>query len=432
MTTTNRRCDRAELRQPPRVSVRFPTWPVILFTLILRADFEPSAWKFRRPLPIPTPAPIATLAIDRAIYTRSQPTLADLRVLNGAEETPYVLERMSGSDRRAEVPSRITNQGVTDSGDLEITIDAGVSRHNGVRISTRRTNFRQRVAISTSDDGVHWTRIRDHAFIFDFTADGRQVSILNVPYPPSTRRYLRLTIYQWTDPKAVDQLWLTMEQTQPPVRDLVAALAANPVEDPKTQSSLYTWDLGDAGVPHDQLSVDVTTPAFDRAAAIESSRDGADWSQLAAGVLSRFGKEQSLTLDFPSSRDRYLRLRIYNRDDRPLAVKSATLTAIRTRLLFKPAAGATYWLYYGNLEARAPSYDLPALLARETPGAEIPIAPGPAEPNPAYREKLPPPKPWSEQHPAILYVTLALAVLGMGIITIRFLRKAAAETPLPS
>jgi hypothetical protein len=247
--------------------------------------------------------------------------------------------------------------------------------------------------------------------------------VLYVGYPVSTRRYVRVTIYGWKDPKAVTECRVTIEEDKPPVRDTMASLKPQPVDDSKTQSTVYTWDLGARGIPHDQLLLDVDTPAFQRAAAVESSADGNDWSALGLGVLSKFAGEQSLRLDFPENHQQYLRLRVYNRDDRPLAVKSATLSVIRTRVKFKPTAGA-YALYYGNPEAHAPSYDLRDLLAREAPGPETAITLGAEEPNASYREKPPPTKPWSEQHPGILYVTLALAVAGMGTVTVRFLKKA--------
>jgi hypothetical protein len=394
---------------------------------LLKADFQPSAWKYRRPVPIDQGAQVVVLHADRGLYIHSQPGLADLRVVSGQDEVPYVLERMSGSRRREEVSSQVIDQGVTSSGDLELTVDVGAGhRHNGIRLSTPRTNFRQRVGIATSDDGRRWTRVRDDGYIFDFSQDGRQVSVLRAGYPVSSRRYVRVTVHGWNDPKAVTECWVTIEESQAPVRDVMASLQAEPQQDPKTQSTVYTWDLGVSGIPPDELSLDVDTPAFQRAASVETSRDGKEWCALGVGVVSRFAKEQSLTLDFSESHDPYLRLRIYNRDDRPLAVKAATLSVVRTRVKFKPAAGASYWLYYGDAEARAPSYDLRDLLAREDPSPEITRAAGAEERNPYYREKPPPRKPWSEQHPAVLYITLALAVVGMGTVTVRFLKKAAA------
>jgi hypothetical protein len=208
----------------------------------------------------------------------------------------------------------------------------------------------------------------------------------------------------------------------------MATLKADPRQEAKTQSTLYTWDLGLSGIPYDELSLDVDTPAFQRAATVEASPDGQDWQRLGDGVVSRFGNEESLTVEVPETHERYLRLRIYNRDDQPVAVKTATLSVVRSHVKFKPVAGGSYWLYYGSPDAHAPSYDLRDQLAREGPVPEATILAGPEEPNPAYRERPAPPKPWSEQHPGLLYITLALAVVSMGVITVRFLRKASAAS----
>ena len=85
--------------------------------LLLHADFQPSSWKYRRPLPAGTEAPIEVVNIDRGIYVGAQPGLDDLRIVNGQGEVPYVLERISGSRQRTEVASNEPiNQGVTASG----------------------------------------------------------------------------------------------------------------------------------------------------------------------------------------------------------------------------------------------------------------------------------------------------------------------------
>src|SRR5581483_7112727 len=219
--------------------------------LMLLADFEPSRWLFRRPLPIDGTAPFATFNIDRTIYVASRPDLADLRVVSGADEVPYVLEKMSGAQRDEQVAAQILDQGVTPSGDLELTADAGAERvHNGITLATSKTNFRQRVAIAASDDRRRWTRIRDDGYIFDFSQDGRQISAMHVSYPRSSRRYLRVTIFGWKDPKAITGCFVSMRDDEAAVRDTMASLHTNAELDAKTQSSVYTWDLGGQGIPH--------------------------------------------------------------------------------------------------------------------------------------------------------------------------------------
>jgi hypothetical protein len=400
---------------------------LLLCALLLEADFQPSRWKYRRPLTVDPAVPIVVVNLDRSTYIHSQADLSDLRVVRGQDEVPYVMEKMSGALTRKDLSRDVVDQGVTSSRGLELIVDVGAGhRHNGIRLSTPRTNFRQRVGIATSDDGRRWTRIRDDGYIFDFSGENRQVSVLAIGYPVSTRRYVRVTVYGWNDPKAVTACHVTIEDDKPPVRDTMASLEAKPQQDSKTQSTVYTWDLGVSGIPYDHLALDIDTPEFQRAAAVESSADGQDWSALGQGVLSKVAQEESLNLDFTESHQRYLRLRIYNRDDKALVVKSATLSVIRTRLKFKPAGGGPYLLYFGNAEAHTPSYDLTDLLARETPAPEITIVAGTEEPNPDYRDKPPPARPWSEKHPEILYVILVLAVIGMGIVTVRFLKKARA------
>ena len=68
------------------------------------------------------------------------------------------------------------------------------------------------------------------------------------------------------------------------------------------------------------------------------------------------------------SRERYLRVRVYHADDKPLVIGSIAAQAILRRVIF-PVSGSgsgDYWLYYGNPNARAPGYDLPMILAKSS------------------------------------------------------------------
>lgn len=400
--------------------------------LLLRAEFIPSNWQYRRPLLVDSSAQEAVFTVDRTIYLHSQPELGDLRIVeeHGQEhaEVPYVLETRAGSHKRTESLGDVVNTEVTASGDLELTVDSGGhSRHNGLRITTAKTNFRQKASVSTSDDGRHWTLVRDSAYIFDFHNDGRAVSILDLSYPTSLRRYVRLTVRGWQDPRAITACWLALEEDEAPARDEIASLAVSPTQDEKTQSTVFDWDLGTAGIPYDALTVVVDTPEFQRAAALETSVDQKVWSNLGQGVLSRFRNEQFLKLTFTQNSDRYLRLRIFNRDDRPLTVQAATLSATRRRVKFRHRGKDPYWIYYGNTDAHRPAYDL-AEVMEHSPGSNVAtLSLGQEERNPAYLPKAQPLKPWSERHPGFLYLTLALAIVTMGAITVCFFKKVSAD-----
>jgi hypothetical protein len=87
------------------------------------------------------------------------------------------------------------------------------------------------------------------------------------------------------------------------------------------------------------------------------------------------------------------------------------------------AGAGPFYLLIGNPEAKTPAYDLAAVLAREAPQPEVrAVLLAPAA-NPGYRPPPLPVKPWSERYPQLLYGTLAVAILVMGYVTVRFLFK---------
>ena len=124
-----------------------------------------------------------------------------------------------------------------------------------------------------------------------------------------------------------------------------------------------------------------------------------------------------------TGRERVLRLRIRNRNDRPLAIRGATAFVPVERLVFEARPGSQYRLRYGDLRLSAPTYDLartagdPALFAaRAQPAAllapqAMPVAP-------------PAPPPWTERSPLLLWMGLVAVVTALGAVTWRALRTA--------
>jgi hypothetical protein len=148
------------------------------------------------------------------------------------------------------------------------------------------------------------------------------------------------------------------------------------------------------------------------------------WRYLGEAALYRYDLEgeprEALRLDV-CGRERVLRLRIRNRDDAALRVTRVVVLTPVERLAFEAAAGRTYALQYGDPAAGTPAYDLartagdPALWAARAQEARLTGAA--AVPRPA-----PPPPPWTERHPSLLWGGLALIVAGLGTVTWRALR----------
>lgn len=387
-----------------------------------RADFDAAHWQFRRRLAIANPAPIVSLRVDAPLYRGSRAQLRDLRILRDGVEVPYLIRILSGSEEQRERRPALLNKSAVPGTGLQATLDLGARVvHNRLRIATSQKNFKQRVRIETSDDDRNWAVAREDGYIFDFSQGDRRVSVLTVDYPAATRRFVRLTIFGWSNPDYLDSAWLTYSRSTPGTLDLLATVTPSAADDSKAQTTVLTADIGFSGLPHDRVELEIAPGLFYRTGEVESASDAKNWVFVGQGVVSRTADRESLWLTFPEQWDRYLRLRIFNHDNPPLAAARLRLYTYRRVIEFPAETAGQYRLYYGNADAKQPAYDFAQTMPAQAKAVEATA--GDDEPNPAYQPPKPPQKPWSDRHPQVLYGVLLAAIVVMGFLAIRFLLK---------
>jgi len=392
------------------------------------ADFKLSDWQYRKKIPVRAGAAISALYVDRQVFAKSREDLADLRIVRWTEEVPYAITQMAGTGEVREAPAEVLDR-VATSGSVQFVVGllGETARHSRITLSTSETNFRKKVKIEASPDRKNWSLLRKEAYIFDFTYEAQHASIRWIEYPVSTRRYLRVTVEGWKDPAVLTGATVSLADERPAVRQTVQEFAMpTAVEDTTAKAAAYVLDFGEDGIPKDQLRIEISgSSMFHRAADVEVSNDTQRWTPLSRGVIYRIPDEQSLWLTMPDTRQRYLRVRIFHGDDKPLTVRSITAESLLRRVTFPTVVGSEYWIYYGNTNAQMPVYDLPKVLAPSALTAPT-INAGVEEINPAYVAPAGPVKPFSDRYPQLLYAILALAVLAIGYATVRFLQRLSA------
>ena len=392
----------------------------------LAAGLDTTRWQYQAPIQFSQRSKgIASARFTRDIYVHSRPDLADLRVVRGGEEVPYLIEARRGATENSEFEPVVLDRSVVPARGLQLTLDLGAHpKHTRVRITTGETNFRQKVRIETSNDNRAWALVRSDGYIFDFSQGDRHVAVLSVDYPTSTMRYVRVTISGWTKTDAARQVWSAYHRERPAEREIMDTITPQRSEDRDTKASILLLDLKQAGVSYDRIRLETGGVPFYRAAELETGTDSKTWHFAASGTIYQTAIESSPALAFGERHDRYLRLRIFNGDDRPIPVKNVMVESTVRLLKFALESGAeNILLLTGNPDAKAPSYDFAAVVAREAPQPEVTATMLASSTNPDYRTPPPPVKPWSERYPQLLYATLALAIVGMGYVTIRFLLK---------
>jgi hypothetical protein len=122
---------------------------------------------------------------------------------------------------------------------------------------------------------------------------------------------------------------------------------------------------------------------------------------------------------------RYWRVEILNGNDSPLVNVQLSASMVPRLVLFRPAAGHSYRLAYGNEKAPPPQYDLERTLHVSAAEEAFPDTLANEEENNAYQD----PRPFSERHPALLWTALALAAVALGYTALRTMRT---PPPAPS
>ena len=92
------------------------------------------------------------------------------------------------------------------------------------------------------------------------------------------------------------------------------------------------------------------------------------------------------------------------------------------RIYFDFDAGGRPWVYCGDEKLSAPEYDYAKLFQKD---ARVePIALDPEVNNAAYVPR-PDDRPWSDQHPALLWVAILAAVVILGAVAMHSLKTSA-------
>jgi hypothetical protein len=379
---------------------------------------------------------LADFLVPPAVFGRAREDLADLRLYD-AEVRPvdYALRVLGSRDEQRPLDARSFNPVTHPDGSAEVTLDLGDNppEHNELALATPGTDFRRRLRLEGSDDGKRWAVLREGVYLVHFQVGPQLIDVHSFRYPPSRFRYLRLRVFPDTslerDRPAITET-LVSHTTHVAGVDVKQDARLNPREPVPADGgpgSAWLIDLGDR-VPCARLEFDVGDETFTRPFRLERADPGQPTQFLMGGEWRRRPGEARgpLVVQLPSEVfAQRLRLVVTDYRNPPLNLSGARYIAPARQVVFAPAGGAGFSmggraslagfasplrLYFGNPIAQAPHYDFAANLPAnlEPPPARVTL--GALAPNPSYN---PPPKPWTERHPWLVYVVLGVASLAL-------------------
>lgn len=411
-----------------------------LLLLAVAATPEIRYFHYERPVNVP---PISgagsaqTCAVlDASVFPHAEDGLGDLRLYHGSAETPYVI-RTAGPVQGNAPKIAALNLG---SRAGQTTFDAAMpeGEYSDLRLDVSGANFIATVNVtgSQSEGNARGTRLGSYT-IFDLTDQklGRS-TVLHLPR--SDFRYLHFAIDGPVKPVQIGGLSIDrLPQSEP--RYTVVAETSQIGQ--KGHDTVIQFSVP-ANVPVDRITfVPGEQPAnFSRDVTVTA--ESVPMKKLPAGADVPFARssdnllrihavrnghridEEHLTMGAPSidfgGVSQWM-ITIENGDDPPLELKSVRLEMIQRKLCFDAAAGASYRLYYGDAALAAPRYDYARLFVAEMAPVEATL--GPEEANPDFQRR-PDTRPFTERHPWLLWVALALVILVLGAVALRTAKQA--------
>jgi hypothetical protein len=389
-------------------------------------------FKYQRPVQA-EPGGQRFLAVDEEIWKNARPDLGDLRLYSGQQEAPYALMVERGSRESDSRDVSVLQQSVI-GGKTQFLIDmTGVAEYDHIDLKLTAKNFVAHARVEGQEDlhGKNWALLGE-SILYDLSKENLGGnSVLRLPL--STYKYLRVTIDGPVKPEDIVGASSEFRQEQKAVwRDVGGAptVAEMPMSAARHDSSrgkatVLTFAVPEK-VPVDRvtLEIDPAQPNFRRSMQITSDKD----DYVGSGEIDRVHMVRSgqkidsdnYDVSFSAVGHKTIKVIIDNGDDPPLKIKSARLQQLEHRLYFD-APSSALMLYYGDEKLDPPIYDYAKLflLAKDAAPAQL----GAEEANAAYTGR-PDERPWTERHPAVLWIAIVAAVLILGAIALRSMKSA--------
>jgi len=429
-----------------------PVWLLVAALAATGAELKLEAWSRCAPIELAhAPAKgIVEFELTPEVYDIARPDLADLRVIaDPATEVAHVVRVPTGSSRSVRLQVKLYNRTYVEGKHSSVTVDFAekVLKHR-IEVDTPGTNFRRKLLVEGSDDGLAWQTVRDDALLFRIRNDQHGDYHKNaVELPANDQRYLRVTVYNGQDdPPRVEPLDVRAWRVErKPARTAPVPIAASKATE-KESTTEIALDLGWRRLPLHKLTLRFADANFFRRISL-SGRDqevrtrdtggllsrkkdyDEPWLHVASGAIYQYasgrGGERSLTIDLRRAPYRYLLVRVHNADDPPLRFEKGEATRLVHLVAFQPQAGKRCRLYFGNPRAARPSYDLSHYVGRLRSEGVAQATLGEAgEPSPR-------PRPRREQAPSPLHKLLiwVLLLVALAVLAVLVYRQAKAARP---
>jgi hypothetical protein len=404
---------------------------------------ELTEWKYKAEVTIEEGAgEYCQLMLTPEVYNEARPDLGDIRLVNtSGEQVPYVMVRPKDTTKSQKYEPDVINRSTNADRAAMVTLDFGKKTvKNSIEVITEGNNFRRAVKVEGSNDNIEFFTLVEQAFIFAVTYN---IRFEQIDLPMNDYRYLRIIVLPMTTEEkspVIDEVRAFKTEKDLAERHPVEMTLIEQIEDEKSNSSFYFYDLVYRRLPVSEIELEVADDSFYRYITIEGrdaetrevkvySEDNRQrtrnvevkWERIASNTIYRYTdadeqKHERIVLSIPSGSRvyRYLKIIIRNYDDRPIVIKSASSKMTAHKTVFTNIDNVIPTLYVGSEAARKPRYDLEYRLSNPLQVTARDAKLSGLINNPLFGQVKEPSVAWTEKHKILLLIIMVAMALVLG------------------
>ena len=397
-------------------------------------------WQYYKDIQIsgnPLKGELVKITLDQDVFNNSQKDLSDLRiVVDSSFDVPYKLIVESGTFSQKNIyPALVLNNSYNAEDGYNIFIvdfGQGGFLNSSLNIITSSENFKRSVEISGGNDMASWNIIRSNGYIYDYTDRVGNFKAQNtvVDYSENAYRYIQVKIFTGNEVPLVINGAQISKITKKQRRETILKPPYEIKENFSEKITEVVIDLGKKGWPTSNIKIDSLDENFNREVVIYESSDKTNWQSVGQDYIFNYNTPKfigsNLDVNYRETSKRYLKIEIFNGDNKPISVNGISVKTILRSIVFQcevDAIGSSYQLYYGNSKADFPQYDLELFFTYLDTGKYSSSSLSNEKLNSFYQKKVPPPLPLSERIPYLVPGVLVLAILMMSSIVFKFIKK---------
>jgi hypothetical protein len=396
-------------------------WAVLAITAVTAS---PAYFKYRREVQPINSAGQHYIVVDEVIWRHARPDLDDLRIYASEKELPYKMSVETGGSETEQKQFRVF-QPASIGAKTQFLLDmSGIDEYDRIHLTLATKNFVAHARVEGQDDphGTKWALLGTTT-LYDLSVE-KLGSNSTLQIPLSAFKFLRITVDSAVKPSDVKNGTAGATHAQKAIWREVTSPSRLEQHGKET---VITFDVpANTPVERLMLDIDLSQPNFFRQIQIRGGKDelyGAN--QISRIHMLRDGQKvdvERTSMDLCGHCQGILKVVIQNGDDPPLKISGEHLQQWERRIYFDSGAGERPRLYYGDEKLGAPEYDYAKLFQKNASVDALALDP---EVNNAAYVPRPDDRPWTDQHPALLWTAILAAVVILGAIALRSLKTTA-------